>query len=82
MSTSPSEEEAALKVKANRAEAEVAETVRREPPSSHRVYPQTTQPPPTAYTRLAVDDGPHTACTVAAGRLYGFIRLTAHARVR
>ena len=42
MTTLPSEEEAALKVKANQAEAEVAEvaeTVRREPPSSHRVYP-------------------------------------------
>jgi hypothetical protein len=33
MTTSPSEEEAALKVKANKARAEVvAETVRREPP--------------------------------------------------
>ena len=31
MTTSPSEEEAALKVKANQAGAEVAETVRREP---------------------------------------------------
>ena len=77
MTTLPSEEEAALKVKANQAEAEVAETVRREPPSSHRVYPQTTASAHRMHALLST-----TARTVAAGRLYGFIRLAAHARER
>jgi len=65
MTTLPSEEEAALKVKANQAEAEVAETVRREPPSSHRVYPQTTASAHRMLHALLST----TARTVAAGRL-------------
>jgi len=78
MTTSPSEEEAALKVKANQAGAEVAETVRREP--SFRAQSLSSDHTASAHRMHALLST--TARTVAAGRLYGFIRLTAHARER
>ena len=57
MTTSPSENEAALKVKANQAEAEVC--ARRESPyrAQNLSSDHSLRPPHAA--RLAIDDGPH-----------------------
>ena len=74
-SPSRSASEAAAKRAAKEAEAEaeaaeaaVAAPVRRGPPPSHRVYPQTTA---SACAHPVVYDGLTTARTVADGPLYG-----------